>query len=586
MFKKNIIALSLSAILFSASALADSKQVAVELTTVPFDVLNIKDQDPRYNHNAPLQFALKEQGYFPLTGIMIAQESRNPFTVVEVLHGYLIAKKVTVSKNDIAIVNKLADTNYRYDTLNTYSSNLIRLAIDKSYLLGEYVTNAEISEWVANAPTEGRERVQSNLIKLQKFFATKNEIRDKSDKALSKKLAEVYAQGRDLLKPHLKKNLDVEYYLKSLLYQDEDTRQVSEVMLLNTLSPTDLGEVAAVSEIIVNAMVKLNLPVKINEHIRETVKGADQMPNIDFSGDFTRIYGNTDALAYQLKMLDQIKIEQDKELLNQYKITFISGNEKYSVVGKINKAGRGLEFVLDNYINGQIFYGTIKGDDLTLYADPVSGNELVLQYKRIGKQPISDEIKFNLREYRKLNLELPKYEQPLSGRNVDLSVFKPTSVAAKWLALSENYTVDLKELLKLEKVYSTEHDYGLVLMKSSHSNLDDKVKRFDGETYIDRFVIVDSKSKDYKREALDCDELRSGVGVQQIKLNNGVIGYFSLSDYVSPKSPSFLSATLPYQTGSICMAINFGTGLSYEPEKLSDGVKLFNNIIHEYSMGK
>ena len=232
MFKKKIISLVVASVMLSSfSVNAEETKFEVKTVSVPFSVLNINDADPRYNHKAELTFALDEKGYFPLTGMMILQDARNPFTAVEVLHGYLFAKKSEVTKNDIAIVNKLIDTNYRYDTLNTYSADLIRLVIDKSYLLGEYVTTSEMSDWLKNAPEEGRERVRSNILKLQKFFAEKNVQRDKSDKELSGKLSQIYTQARELLSDELKKNLDVEYYLKSLLYQDEDTRQVTEQVL-------------------------------------------------------------------------------------------------------------------------------------------------------------------------------------------------------------------------------------------------------------------------------------------------------------------------------------------------------------------
>jgi hypothetical protein len=585
MFKKKIISLAVASVILSSfSVNAEETKFEVKTVSVPFSVLNINDADPRYNHKAELTFALDEKGYFPLTGMMISQDARNPFTAVEVLHGYLFAKKSEVTKNDIAIVNKLIDTNYRYDTLNTYSADLIRLVIDKSYLLGEYVTTSEMSDWLKNAPEEGRERVRSNILKLQKFFAEKNVQRDKSDKELSGKLSQIYTQARELLSDELKKNLDVEYYLKSLLYQDEDTRQVTEQVLLNTLSANDIGEVAAVAEIIVNTMVKDKLSVTINNHARNSVINADTMPNVDFSGKFYRVYSGNDALAYALKMLDTISIEANKDGLNQYVIRLTSGEQVYETVGKVNKSDRGIEFSLDNFLNNRNFYGEIQGDELKIYAAPEQGNELVLSYKRIKSE--SDKPQIELKDYTKVEIPKPEHTTPLTGKNTDLSYFKPTSIAMKWLNMSENYTVDLKELLNLEQVYKKDHDFGLVLMSSACSNKDTEQVCNDAQPYLDRFVVVDSKSPDYKKEALDCDELSVGASVQRIELSNGVTGFLSLSDYVSSNDQSFLSATVPYKTGKVCLAVNLGKNLSYEPKKLIEGIKLLNDVIFDYSKGE
>lgn len=587
MFKKTLLTIALGAVLASAQATtSDSKTVSINTTIVPFDVLGINTNDPRYNVDAPLQFALGEQGYFPLTGMMIPQEKRNPFTINEVFHGYLFAKKAEVSKNDIAIVNKLTGTNYRYDALNTFSANLVRLVIDKSYLLGEYITNSELTDWISKEPIDSRERAESNLMVLQKFFAMKNVDRDRTDKEFSQKLNELYQQAQSLLSDELKRNLDIEYYLKSLLYQDEDTKQVSEVVLLNTLSPLELGELSAVSEVVINAMIKLNLPVKINTHARPVIQGADKVLELDFAGEFTRIYGNSDALAYQLKVMDKLIIEQDKDTLNHYQFTFETDNHRYTAKGKMNKAARGLEFELDNFINGQLFYVTISGDDLTLYADPNNGGDLVMKYKRTNGKSLSETEKFSLLDYKKISLEAPKSSTPLSGKQEDLSVFKPSSVSLKWLTQSEFYTVNLKELLRLEKVYQTSHDYGISLEKSNHSNHSSSQKVFDAEPYIERFIVVNSISADYKKEALDCDNLRTGAGVVPLKLEHDVSAYFSLNDYVGPTSPSFLSATVPYKTGQVCMVVNFGKHLSLSPELLNEGVKLMNSIIREYATGK
>jgi len=83
--------------------------------------------------------------------------------------------------------------------------------------------------------------------------------------------------------------------------------------LFFTLSANDIGEIAAVAEIIVNTMVKDKLSVTINNHARNSVINADTMPNVDFSGKFYRIYSGNDALAYALKMLDTISIEANKD---------------------------------------------------------------------------------------------------------------------------------------------------------------------------------------------------------------------------------------------------------------------------------
>lgn len=584
MFKKKIISIAVISVLFSSFLNAEESLVEVKTLSVPFEVLNINQTDPRYNHNAELTFAINEKGYFPLTGMMIAQNARNPFSVVEVLHGYLFLKNSNVNKNDIAIVNKIVDTNYRYDTLNTYSADLIRLVLDKSYLLGEYVTTSEMSDWLKNAPEEGRERVRSNILKLQKFFAEKNLQRDKTDKELSLKLAEIYQSSTDLLNQELKKNLDVEYYLKSLLYQDDDVRQISEQMILNTLSPNDIGEIAAVAEIIINTMVKNKLPVTINNHARKSISNADIMPNVDFSGKFYRVYNSYDALAYALKMLDLIEIEADKDSLNQYKITLNSGNQVYSTIGKLNKTSRGIEFELNNYLNNQSFYTEIQGDSLKIYAAPELGNSLLLSYERVKSD--KDQPYINVNDYEKIELPKPTSKEILSGKNTDLSYFNPTSIAMKWLSMSDNYTVDLKELLNLEQVYKKDHDYGMVLMSSLCSNKQTDQICIDAQPYLDRFVVVDSKSPDYKKEAIDCDELSTGASVQRIELNNGVIGYLSLSDYVSSNNQSFLSATLPYKTGKVCLSINLGKDISYQPKKLVDAVKLINEVILDYSKGE
>lgn len=585
MCKKTLLSILISSMLVTSLTVkaAETEQISVKTTIVPFDVLDIKNNDPRYNQNAQLKFSFDETGYFPLTGMMIAQNERNPFTVINVLHGYLYAKQLSVSKNDIAIVNKLTDTNFRYDTLNTYSADLIRLVIDKMYLLGEYVTTVEMSEWLKNAPEEGRERVRSNILKLQKYFADKNKERDNSDKGLSTKLTEIYQQSRDLLSDELKQNFDVEYYLKSLLYQDEDTRQITEQMLLNSLSPQEIGEVAAVSEIIINTMVKENLPVTINKHARKGFANADTMPNIDFSGDFYRIYGAGEAFAYQLKMLDEVKIEVNKDAINQYNITLYSNGKPYTTTGKLNRSHRGLDFTLDNFVNNQAFYGEIKGDDLTIYANPEYGDQQVLNFKRRNSKDDTPRISAN--DFKQFELEKPYNNTPLTGKNVDLSHFNPTNIASKWLKMSDKYTVDLKELLDREKTYKTDHDYGIVLMTSQHSNTDTEVRN-DATPYINRFIVVDSKSPNYKKEAIDCDELSVGAGVQEIKLNNQVKGYLSLSDYVTNDDQSFLSATVPYKTGHICLAINLGKELSYQPEKLNIGIKLLNEVIDEYSKGE
>ena len=152
--------------------------------------------------------------------------------------------------------------------------------------------------------------------------------------------------------------------------------------------------------------------------------------------------------------------------------------------------------------------------------------------------------------------------------------------------MSENYTVDLKELLNLEQVYKKDHDFGLVLMSSACSNKDTEQVCNDAQPYLDRFVVVDSKSPDYKKEALDCDELSVGASVQRIELSNGVTGFLSLSDYVSSNDQSFLSATVPYKTGKVCLAVNLGKNLSYEPKKLIEGIKLLNDVIFDYSKGE
>lgn len=584
MFKKKIISLAIASIIYSSFVYAEEIKFEVKTISVPFSVININDTDPRYNHKAELTFALEEKGYFPLTGMMIPQDKRNPFTVVDVLHGYLFAKNSKITKNDIAVVNKLTDTNYLYDTINVYSADLVKLVIEQSYLLGEYVTTSEMSDWVKDAPEEGRERLKSNILKLQKFFAERNIQRDRTNKELSGKLSEIYVQSRDLLSDELKKNLDVEYYLKSLLYQDEDTRQVTEQILLNTLSAKNIGEVAAVAEIIVNTMVKEKLPVTINNHVRNTIVNADSMSNIDFSGKFYRVYGGDDALAYALKILDTISIELNKDALNQYKIQLVSGDQVYEAVGVINRAGRGIEFSLNNFLNNRNFYGEIQGDLLKIYAAPDQGDELVLSYKRIKSD--SDKALIELKDYARIEIPKPVHKEPLSGKNTDLSYFKPSSIAMKWLSMSENYTVDLKELVNLEQVYKREHDFGLVLMNSSCSNNNSKQVCIDAQPYLDRFVVVDSKSPDYKKEALDCDELSVGASVQKIELNNGVTGFLSLSDYVSSDDQSFLSATVPYKTGQVCLAVNLGKNLSYEPKKLIEGIKLLNDVIFDYSKGE
>ena len=74
MCKKTLLSILISSVLVTSLTVkaAETEQISVKTTIVPFDVLDIKNNDPRYNQNAQLKFSFDETGYFPLTGMMIA----------------------------------------------------------------------------------------------------------------------------------------------------------------------------------------------------------------------------------------------------------------------------------------------------------------------------------------------------------------------------------------------------------------------------------------------------------------------------------------------------------------------------------
>lgn len=548
---------------------AKKDEYKVKLYQVPFNELGVNSQDPRYNQKAKMYFALNEKGYYPLMNMLISSQDRNPFTATQLLAGYGYVNQWKLDdKNALATLNKLVGINVPYTeaTIETdISSYLLKI---KQNLTGLYYTTKLLDEWQKQAPEEGYERVHSQTLKMMQYF---DEVVSRSQDAKTKELSDkVYSLAMSQLPKHLLGNLDIQFYMKSILFKDEMLRQLTEVALLNTLNPQDIGQVSFVADILISGMQEHQIPVLLNKYYgknQERNKGIS-FSDVDYSGVYERVYGNDEASSKAFGINRQLTIKPSSNSLKTLDFELLNGNDTLNLKAQLNPNGRGLD-VFDN--NPYYIEYTKDKKYIVMYANPSEGDAQRFIFKKVDK---------SIGEYNQNSNELIKnanqYVEKSTGEPiVNIENVTITSPAKAWHKLvGDDFSMSLAELEDAKSTWKEQNFF--YMMPSTKQCGFDNFMQEGCKHRIYRFVIENTG----KCEAYNVPNL----GSTSLNLSKGVKGklYFASETDVTTKDAVLQVVLKTKDAKSICMTSFFDT--TGYPSNVYEDVVSFNNLlINQYT---
>lgn len=377
LIKQTLIACSLSVTFFTVSpslyanevkTTISPSQIAKKFATISLTQLDISEHNPTFNKDFPLAF-IDRHGYVPLKQLIIQPKGRNPFTFEHVMQGYFLVNNWKINQNNLNFLKKVSGAKISDASLELYDevAKLAYLAENKQAMLGEFYSVMLLDELIKNNPKAGKERVNSPINKAREYFEKQNKSRQNSDKESADKLHNFYRVALNALPLELQSDLTVQYYFKSILFQDFETQQVTETLLSNHHSPEEIGQINASADIIVSSMRKAKFAVQVNENYQPKTQKDLGPVNTNFVGEYGR-----SLLPHEKQLADAdivattgIKIEVDKEKVNHYKVTMLGINQEpyktFSAQLHIN--GRGLDS-----INGYITF--TENNTLRIYYSP------------------------------------------------------------------------------------------------------------------------------------------------------------------------------------------------------------------------